>query len=183
MIKMRYEIEHLTIPSVEILKRYGVIDLTGNPYGLLMVTGIARRTKREWWWACTCVCGRTCEKPGSHLRENRVTSCGCRRVAQDLTDVEVSGWTVKERAETPKGRAPLWWCEHGCGARRIRSSSSILKALREGKGRRSRRQCACQVLESARRGKTLKAAMHPWRAPFGALEGREKYANAFALQK
>lgn len=55
-----------------------LIDLTGESFGCLTVTGRAENAGREPRWACACSCGRATIVHGNHLRRGVTTSCGCR---------------------------------------------------------------------------------------------------------
>lgn len=54
------------------------IDLTGERFGRLTVAEFAGNDKRgEARWRCVCDCGNESIVLGSHLRKERVQSCGC----------------------------------------------------------------------------------------------------------
>lgn len=53
-------------------------DLTGQRYGLLVVTGEHHRSEKGvYYWACKCDCGNTSVVSGNNLRCGSVRSCGC----------------------------------------------------------------------------------------------------------
>lgn len=54
-----------------------LIDLTGNRYGLLVVTGHAGKRGRYHDWNCVCDCGVTKTVTGDCLRSRECNSCGC----------------------------------------------------------------------------------------------------------
>lgn len=54
-------------------------DERGNIYGLLTVVEEAASKTHGAHWLCKCECGNTTIAAGSHLRQGRVASCGCRR--------------------------------------------------------------------------------------------------------
>ena len=55
-----------------------MIDLTGNRYGRLTVTGFAgMNTRGEATWNCICDCGGLKTTTGYLLRKNFTQSCGC----------------------------------------------------------------------------------------------------------
>jgi hypothetical protein len=57
------------------------IDITGQRFGKLVVTGVRippePGKKRQWKWECACDCGAKTKATGTHLRKGDVTSCGC----------------------------------------------------------------------------------------------------------
>ena len=54
-----------------------LINLTGERFGRLVVTGLARREGKHTFWTCQCECGATTECRSNSLRRGRVKSCGC----------------------------------------------------------------------------------------------------------
>lgn len=54
-----------------------LIDITGQRFGRLAVTGIAERRHPHVLWLCRCDCGGTTITEGFNLRNGRTTSCGC----------------------------------------------------------------------------------------------------------
>ena len=60
-----------------------MIDMTGQTYGRLLVTGYAgsrfRGRAARAAWHCKYECGNTIEATGAHLREGTIQSCGCLR--------------------------------------------------------------------------------------------------------
>ena len=62
-----------------------MIDMTGERYGMLTVTGFLdtpdnehRKNKK---WVCTCDCGRKTVATRINLRSGNTTSCGCKRMS------------------------------------------------------------------------------------------------------
>ena len=53
------------------------IDITGNRYGMLVVTQYMGSGK----WSCLCDCGRRSVVAGHHLKSGSTKSCGCRQRA------------------------------------------------------------------------------------------------------
>lgn len=54
------------------------IDLTGQRFGRLLVSGVAPRgTKREAQWRCVCDCGAETVVATFSVRSGRQKSCGC----------------------------------------------------------------------------------------------------------
>jgi hypothetical protein len=56
------------------------IDLTGQKFGRLEVTGFAFIRKGQTFWNCICNCGKSKTINGSCLRTGQTKSCGCYRV-------------------------------------------------------------------------------------------------------
>ena len=71
----------------------GLIDLTGNRYGRLVVLERSQRGSKAKW-SCLCDCGVTKDIDRQHLRDGRTKSCGC--LASEKT---------KERQTLPLGEA------------------------------------------------------------------------------
>ena len=68
------------------------IDLTGQRFGRLMVTG--RDTNKteggSVWWKCRCDCGRVKTTIGQSLRKGATRSCGCLHAEHLLTKPRLS---------------------------------------------------------------------------------------------
>lgn len=109
-----------------------LIDLTGQKFGKLTVTGIAERKNGKVYWNCNCECGRSCVSDGHHLRDGRKTHCGCIKPKppsnyKDLTGQKFGMLTVLGRAEQPKGlkQAVYWLCECDCGNKHVVTTSNL----------------------------------------------------------
>ncbi len=59
-----------------------LIDLAGQTFGRLTVTGRAAAKGRKAQWTVVCTCGTVKTVSGSHLRCGRTVSCGCKRREQ-----------------------------------------------------------------------------------------------------
>ncbi len=59
-----------------------LIDLEGQTFGRLTVTGRAPAKGRKAQWVCVCACGNVKTVSGSHLRRGTTVSCGCKRREQ-----------------------------------------------------------------------------------------------------
>jgi hypothetical protein len=58
------------------------VDLTGQRFGSLLVTGIGQRgndSRRRIRWVCICDCGGSSNSNAADLRAGKITSCGCVR--------------------------------------------------------------------------------------------------------
>lgn len=55
------------------------IDMTGKEYGNLTVIGKAKSDRYGAYWMCKCNCGNITTVRGSHLRQGRTISCGCKQ--------------------------------------------------------------------------------------------------------
>ena len=56
------------------------IDLKGKRFGSLIADQITRRGNKRAW-SCTCDCGNTTTVITGNLTHGYVTSCGCKRKA------------------------------------------------------------------------------------------------------
>ena len=76
----------------------GKIDLTGQPFGRLLVLHECGRSKDgNVLWKCRCECGNECVVRGVVLRKQRTQSCGCLRrdIARECNTTH--GLTTKHR--------------------------------------------------------------------------------------
>lgn len=53
------------------------IDIQGNRYGKLLVTGYSHNEKHMSVWNCLCDCGTLAKKKSEYLRSGGTRSCGC----------------------------------------------------------------------------------------------------------
>lgn len=58
------------------MSTYNFIDRAGQVLGRLTVTE-KDPSKKRTYWLCKCECGNDTTVRGDHLKEGRVTSCGC----------------------------------------------------------------------------------------------------------
>lgn len=132
-----------------------LIDLTGQQFGRLTVTDRAPNIGSQTAWSAQCECGTTKSVRGDHLREGRVSSCGClaREAASARRLVSIAGGTRFGRLVVV-GLAriadeAIWYCECDCGQTcEIRGSN-----LRRG----DTKSCGCYQREQ-RGASTRKAA-------------------------
>lgn len=92
-----------------------LIDLTGQSFGRLTVTGRADSPGKPRW-NCTCSCGAACTPSGSNLRHGLAKSCGCIREEVRRTPKwagakvaahqgEYNSWTnARRRCENPRDK-------------------------------------------------------------------------------
>lgn len=81
----------------------GVIkDLSGQRFGRLTVTGLARVDGRAIW-SCLCDCGQRKEVTSNHLRRGAILSCGCWRREQTAAASRTHG-------ESKSGGVYVVWC-------------------------------------------------------------------------
>ncbi len=118
-------------------------DLTGQRFGRLTVLGqIRRRASGAILWECRCDCGNVVDKPGKHLKDGTVRSCGCLQVEQneDLTGKRFGKLTaIKKTERRSSNGASLWQCRCDCG------NISLVRTcdLKDG----STASCGCAQLE------------------------------------
>jgi hypothetical protein len=55
------------------------LDLTGEKFGRLLVSGLSHKEGRDYIWKCLCECETVCKVKGSSLRTGNTKSCGCLR--------------------------------------------------------------------------------------------------------
>lgn len=143
------------------------LDLTGNTYGRLTVLGdVGKRTKNgKVLWHCLCECGRVTFVRGDHLKNGKVSSCGCLDTEKkherfkDLTSTETDNFKVIDRAYSQKGR--VYWnciCKHcgnhielqsnqidrysSCGCKRNRSTKERMAEIRDPESLKSTKPTA-----------------------------------------
>jgi len=97
-----------------------VIDLSGQRFGRLTVTGRAMNRKGAAMWLCMCDCGNDTVVLGSYLRRGITRSCGClsKQMAWSTDPVDLVGQrfgklTVIARNHTKPGTR--WDCVCDCG--------------------------------------------------------------------
>ena len=111
-----------------------LIDLTGQKFGKLIVTGIAKRHNGKVYWNCDCECGGSCMSDGHHLRDGRKIHCGCIKPKppanyNDLTGKRFDMLVVLNRVEKPKHLKKdcvYWLCKCDCGNLHIVSGSNLV---------------------------------------------------------
>ena len=60
------------------------LQLVGQHFGRLTVTSLDGFRKRNFWWRCRCVCGKTKSVRGSRLTAGTTRSCGCLRTEMNV---------------------------------------------------------------------------------------------------
>lgn len=97
-------------------------DLSGQTFGRL--TAIRRVPAPEGSdgrvrWLCKCTCGNECVVLAVNLKSGHTTSCGCRKLRNDLAGQHIGMLTVLERSDkfATRGarRVQLWKCRCDCG--------------------------------------------------------------------
>lgn len=113
------------------------IDLTGKKFGRLTVLERKYKKGNEWYWLCSCECGKTCEVCGSNLRRGRTKSCGCLKQESDkkpkgnvinLIGQKFGHLTVIERAGSDHRGEAKWLCQCDCNSAPIEVLSSNLRS-------------------------------------------------------
>lgn len=92
-------------------------DLTNQKFGRLTVLGDVReRTKNgKVLWHCLCECGTVTFVRGDHLKNGKITSCGClneekkRERYKDLRNTETDNFKVIDRVYS-KNQRVYWNC-------------------------------------------------------------------------
>lgn len=132
-----------------------IIDITGQRFGKLVVTGLSQRRTAENkpYWHCRCDCGVTAEIVGGNLRSGQSRSCGCERRLRagangvfhgntfiDLTGHKFDRWTV-ESFSRRSGKTAMWNCRCECGTQREVSGNNLNRGYS--------RSCGCWHREIA----------------------------------
>lgn len=55
----------------------GIVDISGQRFGKLVVENFAYTKNNRAYWNCICDCGNRCVKMGKYLRNGDTKSCGC----------------------------------------------------------------------------------------------------------
>ncbi len=97
-----------------------VIDLTGQRFGHLVVTGFNRKENKVYYWNCQCDCGRAKVVRSSTLRGsclNKPGPCKCKGIEENKQNWvgKRSGMmeVVEERRNTGKGLVLICRCDCG----------------------------------------------------------------------
>lgn len=93
-------------------------DETGNTYGILTVLERAGSNKHgKALWKCRCECGKEIIVDGTSLRTGNTTSCGCRRLSAEKSEIgkQYGELTVISVAGRTNAKKILWNCKCSCG--------------------------------------------------------------------
>ena len=105
----------------------GLIDLTGQKFGLLTVLERAENKGKQTQWLCECQCGNKKIVYATNLRRGLTTSCGCYRKEklsmnklQDLTGLKFGKLTVIGLHHYDETKRQYYWsCVCECGGQTI----------------------------------------------------------------
>lgn len=110
------------------------IDLTGEKFGLLTVSGKSQHKFNRIRWECVCQCGNQCTVDGSKLRNGHTQSCGCLQKTSvskakkiDLYGEKFGRLTVIKPKEPDKWKSLRWLCRCECGKEKIVNGSHLRK--------------------------------------------------------
>lgn len=97
-----------------------LIDLTGQRFERLLVTGRAETKRGRSGWSCQCDCGNEVVLEGSALRSGNTRSCGCmkRERLAEQKFVDLSGQRFGRLDVVrcvSRQRRSLWLCRCVCG--------------------------------------------------------------------
>lgn len=142
-------------------------DLTNQHFGRLTVLGdVGKRTRRgRVLWHCLCECGTVTFVRGDHLKNGKISSCGClneekkRERYKDLSNTETDNFKVIDRAYSKNQR--VYWnciCKHcgnhaelqsnqierysSCGCKRNRSTKERMAEISDPESLKSTRPTA-----------------------------------------
>lgn len=94
----------------EVVSNKTFIDLTGQRFGRLSVTGLKGSFDNHRIWICKCDCGRMTEVPTNSLLSGNTKSCGCLRI-DNARDVRKSMRTYV--GEYKNGQTRIYRIWHG----------------------------------------------------------------------
>lgn len=96
-------------------------DLTNKIFNRLTVIQFSHKDKRsEKYWKCKCICGNIKIVKGSHIKSNRIKSCGC------LRDEKISKLTLKH-GNSGKNKSKEYECWLGMKKRCYSSNDKSYK--------------------------------------------------------
>lgn len=94
------------------------VDLTGQKFGRLTVTGYAGQNPHgRSLWQCQCSCGGISPSvQGNHLTSGATKSCGCLRleVMRSLDGMRFGRLVVVGRGDNNKHGKTMWHCRCDC---------------------------------------------------------------------
>lgn len=150
--------EALQCPISEILglpPRFGkqsekLIDLKGQRFGALTVTGRAISNNSRTLWNCRCDCGNKCVQEGYILRQGIVTSCGCgmhraslRRGVETGMQVDYTGQTFGRLTAIRRVSAGEWLWKCACGKETVAKPADVKNG--------NPASCGCGLKEASRK--------------------------------
>lgn len=84
----------------------GIVDITGQRFGKLVVENFAYTKNNRAYWNCICDCGNHCVKMGKYLRNGDTKSCGCYVIekAQEMgkSNINRNKYEILEDGKTVK---------------------------------------------------------------------------------
>jgi len=98
-------------------------DITGQKFGMLSVLK-PKTGKGKTKWLCLCECGKATEITSEKLKNGHTKSCGCLKIATDMTGQRFGKLIVLNR-ENDKNKNPMWLCLCDCGNKKIAYGSSL----------------------------------------------------------
>lgn len=127
-----------------------IIDLTGQRFGALTVTGRAIRGNGRTLWNCRCDCGNKCVQEGYNLRQGIVTSCGCgmhraslRRGVETGVQVDYTGQSFGRLTAIRRVSHGEWLWKCDCGNETIAKPADVKKG--------NPASCGCGLKEASRK--------------------------------
>ena len=135
-------------------------DLTGNRFGKLVVVRIDKpyytsSGKRLKQWKCRCDCGNEISALHQALKQGKIESCGCEKIAcqktkfnkndyeksrkypKDLSGMRFGRLTVLERRDNPSAKEPYkhaYLCHCDCGTEKVVSRVALLNGCTQSCG-------------------------------------------------
>lgn len=122
-------------------------DLTGQKFGKLTALRIVKKDVfGNYFWLCSCDCGREKVIQGESLSIGATKSCGCIKM-KDLVGQKFNRFTVLKRAESDKRGRSRWFCKCDCGTEKIVNENALLTG--------SIKSCGCLKAEIGRKNGSL----------------------------
>ena len=127
-----YELRNGGTKSCGCLRFEKTVDLTGQTFGYLTVTSLAKRSDKKTYWNCKCKCGKMVVRRSDTLTDKKhLQSCGCmqsellkqqyangrKTTMKDLTNQRFGRLLVLRRDPEKKTNngSILWICQCDCG--------------------------------------------------------------------
>lgn len=104
----------------------GIIDLTGQKYGMLTVLRMGDRLNDgsiAWW--CLCECGVEKQLRSGHFKAGRVISCGCAAKGRNLIGQKFGMLEVIESYDNERHGVKYWKCICECGETKVCQGSHL----------------------------------------------------------
>ena len=107
-----------------------IVDLTGQRFGKLTVTGRSESRNGQAYWQCECDCGKSTVVRATYLRNGTTKSCGCQKGNPiDMSGRRFGRLTVIKPAGKTVDRQVKWLCKCDCGEEKVIIGASLRNGL------------------------------------------------------